>query len=163
MNLSNFNSGEVNSWQGLKVFFKVLMTRQISGTNRKDDNFTKRIVNFFAILHWFWCCQKAFVVSAHSGKSAAVATPPAFTLGLMENCGGCCLGDDIPETTQVVRGLGNVLWVVEMQTEIHHWRIQSTYTRVYPGNALGSWRQPCLIEVCVQCYFAIQQSVNCPI
>lgn len=37
-------------------------------------------------------------MSAHSGKSAAVATPPAFTLGLMENCGGCCLDDDIPET-----------------------------------------------------------------
>lgn len=50
-------------------------------------------------------------MSACSGKSAAVAAAQTFTLGLRENCAGCCLGDGIPETTQVVPGLENVLRV----------------------------------------------------
>lgn len=70
---------------------------------------------------------------AHSGESAAVAAAQQFTLGLIESFGGCCLGDDIPETAQVVHGLENILWVVEMQTEIHCWKFKAhthTYIRV---------------------------------
>lgn len=55
------------------------------------------------VLKSIWCdC-------AHSGKSAAVAAAQAFSPGLIDSCGGCGLGDDIPETTQVAHDLKNVL------------------------------------------------------
>lgn len=53
--------------------------------------------------------SKAFVVTAHAGKSAAAAAAQPCTPGLMENCGGCCLDQDTPEIPQVVHGLENVL------------------------------------------------------
>lgn len=40
------------------MFFKVLVTRQISGTNRKDDNFTKGIVNFLPFFTGFDAAKK---------------------------------------------------------------------------------------------------------
>lgn len=40
------------------MLFEVLMKRQISGTNRKDDSFTKGIVNILLFIAGFDAAQK---------------------------------------------------------------------------------------------------------